>query len=67
MEDLRATVLNLGSVNLNGEKITNLFSLTSNWNIAFQSKNNVVNLSSKMFHNAVYPAVVVAPQLSLLE
>jgi len=30
MEDLRAAVLSLVSVNLNGEKITNLFSLTFN-------------------------------------
>jgi len=30
MEDLRTAVLNLVSVNLNGEKITHLFSLISN-------------------------------------
>jgi hypothetical protein len=60
MEDLRAAVLNLVSVNLNGEKITNLFSLTSNGNVDFQSIINVAKLGSKMSHNVVYPAVVMA-------
>jgi hypothetical protein len=60
MEDLWAAVLNPVSVNLNGEKITNLLSLTSNWNLAFQSIISVANLGSKMFHIFVYSTVVVA-------
>jgi len=55
MEDLRAAVLSLVSVSLNGEKSTYLFSQISNSKIAFQLIINVVNLVFKMFQMLFSP------------